>query len=390
MYKNMEPLQEGFMGDTASYRPPPRTNRVTIGFALLSLIILLLFIALIGVIIGFTVTMKSTQKPNIFSQLKYAKKLKTDGSVTVALFSPAGTLSGNFTEYQERVSSELTQQFYNTKVRFAPHAFDKMDTLAGTDEDRVGDINALVQDSSVQFMMSNRGGWGCLRIIDRIKYDQIVKNPKVIMGYSDLTACLNSIFFQTGLIVFHGPMGVNSFVAQYNTSVSLVTNQNALYMQKVLYNNELTTFTIPPPNGPTIIKSGTARGRLLGGNLSVFVSMIGTDFFPPKTPYSVDWKDVILFFEEISESPQHVDMFMTKLRLYGILDQIAGFVFGTCVNCDTPAITKVLRTYVTNCPAFSGTVIGHDGQQFTIPIGGLAEIDADKGEIRLLEKVLLD
>jgi muramoyltetrapeptide carboxypeptidase len=371
---------------------PKKNSKFTV--ACISLLVasnVLLIVALVMVVIYFTLGFP--YNPKLYQQIIYPEKLRPDGSVTVGMFSPASPVIdsvGNITAYKEKVISQVSEQFYGTKVKFSAHSFDKDGYLAGTDEARVSDIHALLEDSDVTFLMANRGGWGCNRILSKINYDLVKQNPVVIMGYSDLTGCLNAIFFSTGMITFHGPMGVNSFTKAYNGTS--IVNQNTLWVQKLLYSNELVKYVHPVPNSHTVIKSGKAKGRLIGGNMSVFVAMIGTKYLPPNSFFSIDWKDVVLFFEDVTESPQHIDKFLTQLRDAGILDNVAGFVFGTCNDCGSTAdeITSVLRQHVKNCPAFTGALIGHDGQQFTLPIGGLAEIDSDAGEITLLEKALSD
>jgi muramoyltetrapeptide carboxypeptidase len=366
-----------------------KNSKLTVGCIALSISLnVLLVIALIMVIIYFTLFIPFN--PNLYQKIIKARKLHKDSSTTVGLFSPSSPVIDhvtNISQYINRLRNEIPQHFFGTKVVFGKHAFSKDGYLAGNDDDRISDIHDMFSDPSITFMMANRGGWGCNRIINRLNYDLIRQNPIVIMGYSDLTGCLNAIFFSTGLITFHGPMGVNTFTDPWKNR----TNINTLYVQKLLYQNELVLYQNPTTDKIITIKSGKAKGRLIGGNLSVFVAMIGTNYLPPKSTFYLDWKDVILFFEDISESPQHIDKFLTQLQESNILDNVAGFVFGTCTQCGSfNDIVRVIKEKVTKCPTFASAMIGHDGQQFTLPIGGYAEIDADLGTIRLLEYALVD
>lgn len=153
--------------------------------------------------------------------------------------------------------------------------------------------------------------------------------------------------------------------------------------------------------------------RLVGGNLSVFVSLLGTKFLPPNSRFNIRWEDVILFFEDVSESSQTVDRMLSSLANNGILDKVAGVVWGTCVGCSqsyvysafcilvllpsvrntitrfSVPLEEILRQHL-KMPAFMNATIGHDGDQWTIPLGVLAEMDADAGTIRLLEPAMSD
>jgi len=341
-------------------------------------------------------------KPVTTFTLLKPKKLggKNGAAITnlkIGFFSPASSLVdsvSNITAYKERVTSEFQAQF-GAQVFFSANSFDKNGILSGTDEQRVQDIHSLSSDSSVHALIANRGGWGCNRIIDQLDYDLIVNSNhhKVIMGYSDLTGCLNAIFFRTGLITFHGPMGVNSFVNTWNSDVTY--NLNTMYMQKLLFKNEKVLFE-NPPNGATVtvLRGGKATGRLVGGNLSVFAGMIGSNHLPPKSKINLAWEQVILFFEDINEDVMRMDRFMTQLETSGILSRVAGFIFGTCNDCKsyagTQTLQQVIKDHVKNQPAVMGLQIGHDGQQFTLPIGAKVELNADLGTIQMLETALAD
>ena len=357
-----------------------------------SIVVTVLFIAMIVTILVLSISLlialfytPRPSKPRV--TIQKAAKLSQQQS-TVAMFSPASPLTTNITVYKERLESEMKSVF-GMQVIYGEHAFDKFGFLAGTDVDRLADIHSLFSDKSVHFMMANRGGWGCNRLLDSIDYDLIRKNPKIVMGYSDLTGLLNAIFFATGLITFHGPMGVNSFVQQWS---GVDYNINSKYMKQVLFDNQLATFKNPQIHNTTVIKGGKARGRLVGGNLSVFVAMLGSKHLPPKSNLNLQWEDVILFLEDVGEDAYRMDRMMTSLETSGILNRVAGMMFGTsngCTDADPQTVDWVIRDHwKSDRPAFMHFQVGHDGQQFTLPVGALAEMDSDQGTLTLLEHPL--
>jgi muramoyltetrapeptide carboxypeptidase len=213
------------------------------------------------------------------------------------------------------------------------------------------------------------------------------------MGYSDLTGLLNAIHFRTGMVTFHGPMGLDNW-----DSISVG------YFQQVLQQGRQVNFSNPPSfnlSAVTTITSGTTTGRLVGGNLSVFTAMLGSKFLPPPEAF----RNFILFLEEVGEETYRLDRMLEQLALSGILQAVRGFVFGVCTDCSTalscdgpvpPAsqtfsVAQVLQQKVQplGVPAFAGAMFGHElPQQFILPIGGLVSIDADAGTITMLESAV--
>jgi muramoyltetrapeptide carboxypeptidase len=245
---------------------------------------------------------------------------------------------------------------------------------------RVSDIHAMFRSDAVKAVLPVRGGWGCARLLQRLDYDLIRSRPKVLMGYSDVAALLVGIHSRTGLVTFHGPMGTSAWVP-------FTVEQ----MKRVLFRGEAAVLANPPESGeprPGIrtITGGRARGRLLGGNLTVLSSMVGS-------PFLRGGDDLVLFLEEVREPISEVDRMLTQLEMAGILGRIRGLVFGQCTRCVAPdadfslTLDRVLDDHVARLgvPAFRGALIGHVERQFTLPIGVRVEVDADKGAIRLLE-----
>ena len=270
------------------------------------------------------------------------------------------------------------------KGKLGQHVFDRRGYLAGKDEDRAKDINAMFADPEVAAIHCIRGGWGAARLLNALDWDTIARHPKILVGYSDITALLLSLHAKTGLVTFHGPNGSSV----WNTF-------NVEWMKRVLWNTEAVTFEnkkeaddtlVPVKNRTRTITPGVARGKLLGGNLTVFTSIIGS-------PYVPDFSGAILFLEDVQEAPYRLDRMFTQLKLSGILDKVKGVVWGTCSKCDpgegfgSLTIPDVLDDHVKPLavPAFYGAMIGHVERQFTLPLGVEAEIDANAGTIRMLE-----
>lgn len=267
------------------------------------------------------------------------------------------------------------------EVVLGEHYFDTRGNLAGKDEDRASDINGFFADASVKALLA-RGGWGSARVLPFLDLETIRQNPKVLIGYSDVTALLVGIHARTGLVTFHGPQPRDELSAEW--------------MRRVLFDAEAPLLENPRGITPGLtvqtehriqtLRGGKARGPLLGGNLTVLTAIMGSEYLP-------DWDGAILFLEDVNEAVYRVDRMMTQLRLAGVLDRIAGFVFGRCTDCDSGTsygsltLEQVLRDHIEplGIPAYSGALIGHIPKQWTVPLGIEAELDADRGTIQMLE-----
>ena len=300
---------------------------------------------------------------------------------TIGIVSPASAI---FESEPYDVARESFEAM-GLKVKFGEFAKSRYGHLAGTDEERAEELNAMFGDPSIKAIIALRGGSGSARILDKLDYRLIRKNPKIFVGYSDITALHLAIFEKAGLVTFHGPVAVstwNSFSAKHFT--------------KLLFDKEMLTLENPSDKGDELtqtenrirtISPGKARGKLLGGNLSVLTGIMGTEYFPK------DWKGKILYIEDIGEKIYAVDRMMSQLRLAGVLEQINGFVLGKCTDCEpggsgfgSLTLEEVINSYIEplNIPAFTGAMIGHIDDNVTIPNGIEAEIDAEEGTIRLL------
>ena len=301
---------------------------------------------------------------------------------TVGLVSPGGVVS-NESDVEE-VEETLRELGLHT-VR-GRHVLAQFGYLAGSDEDRASDLHRMFADRNVDAVLALRGGWGCNRILPLLDYELIRRHPKILMGFSDITSLLIALYARSGLVTFHGPVGISTW------------NEFTLdYVRRILYDADEVVLSNPRhigPRGPLLrdrihtIRPGRARGRLVGGNLSVVVSMIGSSYLP-------DWDGHILFLEDTNEEVYRIDRMLTHLSLSGILPRLSGIVFGKCTDCEAedPSLTfnQVLRHHFRplGIPAFHGSMIGHIRDKFTVPVGVEAEIDAESGSIRLLEPAVV-
>jgi muramoyltetrapeptide carboxypeptidase len=302
----------------------------------------------------------------------------------VALVSPASATA-------HRVEIEIVKESLEAlglDVKLSEHLMDRYGYLAGSDAVRAADVNDQFADSEVSGIVAVRGGWGCARILPLLDFEVIRQNPKVLIGYSDITALLVSIFAKTGLVTFHGPRGLgpwHPFTVDYFRRVLM--NGEAAFMSNP---KELGDHLTQTTNRVQTIYPGIARGRLLGGNLTVLSAIIGS-------PYVPKWENSILFLEDVGEDIYRIDRMLTQLKLAGILEKIAGFVFGKCTDCNpgrgfgSLTLEQVFDDHIKplQIPSWHGAMIGHIRRQFVLPEGIPGEIDAKLGTIRLLEPAVL-
>ncbi|MGB9665079.1 MAG: S66 peptidase family protein, partial [Ignavibacteria bacterium] len=238
-----------------------------------------------------------------------------------------------------------------------------------------------------------RGGYGTPRILRMIDYDLIRKNPKVFIGYSDITALLVAIYVKTGLITFHGAVGIstfNDFTKNYLKRILFEANDYLEMKSESELSDENGISTSSTGNGILKISSGKAEGKLIGGNLSLLVTLPGTNF-------DFDPDNKIIFLEEVGEEPYRIDRMLTHLINANKLNKCKAIVMGIFSNCEvkkeSPAfqesftLKEVLFDRLSNLriPVIYGLSFGHIKNKFTLPIGVRAMIDVDKEKFALLE-----
>jgi muramoyltetrapeptide carboxypeptidase len=267
-------------------------------------------------------------------------------------------------------------------VKYGQNVSRNMGYLSASDADRIEEFMGLVKDPEVDAIVCGRGGYGVMRILPMLDYAAIRAAAKPIMGFSDITALLVAIERHAGLVTFHGPVASSSFDAFTVESIQKVLMRpdegTAPHVDYSFKNESL-----------TILGTGVATGRLVGGNLAMIVSTLGTN-------YEIDTQGAILFLEEISEEPYRIDRMLTQLWLAGKLDACAGFALGSFRDCETrggiprtPSVTlmQVLQGRIGSLgkPAVYGMPFGHVKSKLTIPIGVTAELDVTNRSFRLLE-----
>jgi muramoyltetrapeptide carboxypeptidase len=319
--------------------------------------------------------------PRFVVQRQGVKPKRLAAGDTAGLVAPA---NATFESAELQIAKESLEAL-GLKVRIGSHLLDRHGYLAGQDKDRAADINAFFADPSIRAVLPIRGGWGSSRVLPYLDFDVIRRNPKVIVGYSDISALLLAIHAKTGLVTFHGPNGMgrwDAFSLDYFKRVLMqgesvaFENPHDLSDRNALTQTDNRTLTITP---------GRARGPLLGGNLTVLTTIIGSPYLPA-------WDGAILFCEDVGEEYYRVDRMLTQLKLAGVLSKIAGFVFGTCSECgpgdgNFGALTleEIFADHIKplGIPAWSGAMIGHGMPQWTLAEGIDVEIDAAAGTIRM-------
>ena len=253
--------------------------------------------------------------------------------------------------------------------------------LAGTDAERADDINDMFADNAIKAIVAVRGGYGTPRILPQIDYGLIKRNPKILVGYSDLTGLQLAIFKKTGLVTFSGPMsGVEMF-----KGIDPFTEEH--FWQMITSTKAHGALRNPDDRSFRTICKGKATGRLLGGNLSLITSVLGTE-------YSPSYENSILFIEEIDEETYRFDRMMNHLRLAGVFSEAHGIVVGELTDVKASDTTKptltvdhLLHHYLGSLskPVLEGMVYGHIPRKLTIPIGIRASVDANERHVSFLE-----
>lgn len=326
------------------------------------------------------------------SKLKIIKPVALHVGDTVGLVSSASRVFPD----EDIEAAILRLKALGFKVIVGKSVYLKQGYYAGTEKQRANDINEMFENPAIKGIFEARGGLGCAQILPYLNYAMIQKNPKVLMGFSDITALLLAIHKKTGLVTFHGTLAAYpwpEFTVDYLKKVLFAANKEQFKnptdvdSSKDIINSKYRTISI---------RGGKASGPLLGGNLTLLTSMVGTPFQP-------DFKGAILFVEETNENFRHIDRMMQQLKAAGVLDQISGFVFGTCKGCaisiggenaeySSLTLMQILDQYIKplNIPAYSGAMIGHQTKMFTLPEGVKVTINADDGTITMDEAAVIE
>jgi muramoyltetrapeptide carboxypeptidase len=287
---------------------------------------------------------------------------------TVMLVSPSGPSPRGRVEAGIRI---LTG--WGLKVEIAPGTFDRTGYLAGEDATRLADVNAALRDDRVRGIICTRGGYGAQRIVDGIDFDAVRADPKILAGFSDITALQLAFYQRAGLASVHSPMAAWNPDRTGDDSASsmrtaLMTTDPVVVAVRA--DEETAGVRIPGP---------AATGTLIGGNLSLIASSVGTPDLPSLA-------GAILLIEDVNEAPYKIDRMLTHLRRAGVLSGIAGVAVGQFTDCAdgwTTTVTDVLRERLggLGVPVLGGLPIGHGRAQRSVPVGVPACLDIDAGTL---------
>ena len=321
----------------------------------------------------------------IFSQSKRAKKTKIikpkrlKKGETVAVIAPAGSIG------EDAVKKALENlESLGLKGKVSANALAVNGYLAGTDRQRLDDLHRAFADREVSAVWCLRGGYGAGRLLPNIDYDLIRKNPKILLGYSDITALHLAISQKTGLVTFHGPVassGLSDYTRRHLENVLM--NPQAPYKIELSEDQRAQESKLYKTE---IITGGKARGRLTGGNLSLLAALAGTSFALG------DVRGKILFIEDVGEQPYRIDRMLTQLRQTVDLRSAAGIALGVFADSEaqgenTQSLLDVLKDRLGDpgIPVIYGLSFGHVRDKFTQPMGIEAELDTAKATMTLLE-----
>lgn len=302
---------------------------------------------------------------------------------TVGLVTPASPI----TEEQLQLAVSNLEKIglrvaYNEKRVLAKHGY-----LAGSDLLRADEINLMFQNPKIDGVWCVRGGYGGARILGMLNYKVIKANPKVFVGYSDITALHHAIFKYTGLVCFHGPAAASEF-SDY--SVAHLENVLMNPQPKYLIEPSVENLNMEDSNyKPLALSKGVAEGRLIGGNLTLVASLIGTYF-------DVNYDNRIVFLEDVGEKPYRIDRMITQLLMSGKFQRVRAVALGIFSNCeartdeDSLTLMEVLadRFQYFKIPVIYGMSFGHIANQFVLPFGIEARLDAENNTLQLLESAV--
>jgi muramoyltetrapeptide carboxypeptidase len=302
---------------------------------------------------------------------------------TVGLITPA-----TYVPDPDRLAlADRTLKYFGLRMKIAKNAGKRMGDYRVSVNERLDDLHAMFRDPEVKAVFAIRGGYGSMHLLDGIDYDLIHRHPKIFLGYSDITAMHLALNRHAKLMTFHGPIALSRF-----------TDYTQKYFRKAVFETEAIGKVTNPPESNELrpshtlrtIKPGVGTGPLVGGNLTLISTTLGT-------PYEIETRGKILFLEDVDEEPYSIDRMLTHLRLAGKFDGVAGIIFGECQDCHPkdykPSTTipyglgEVLDNILggLKCPVLYGLTIGHTDDQLTLPLGVNATLDATNGTLEIKE-----
>lgn len=323
-----------------------------------------------------TVLSKNRKDSNNKKLIKPKRLTKGD---TVGVIAPASSLSAaDF----DKALQNLADLGFKTKV--GKYARGRNGFLAGTDKERLEDLHWAFSDKEIDAVWCVRGGYGVSRLLPDVDFKLIKKNPKIFIGYSDITALHLAISQNCGLVTFHGPVAASTY-SDYPKKhvVNVLMNPSAPYKIELSPDNQAKESNLFKTE---VITKGKARGKLIGGNLSLLTALAGTPFGLQNV------KGKILFTEDVGEQPYRVDRMLTQLMQSVDLRSLAGIALGVFEDCNpkdpnSQSLIEVVKDRLGNLgiPIIYGLSFGHIRDQFTLPVGIEAELDTENATMTFLE-----
>lgn len=299
---------------------------------------------------------------------------------TIGIINPSFKNPNEDKDAYKYVIDAIKKRGYN--VLLGKSFYAKEGYLAGSDELRAEDLNDMFRNKDVKLILCMRGGYGATRMVDLVDYALIKENPKIVCGFSDVTVLINAINKKTDIVQIHGLVG---FYIGSKSCDEFSTND----FWKILEEKQKGRILKNPNDNCTALVKGKAKGKLVGGNLSLIATLVGSE-------YEVDFTDKIVFIEEVSEEPYQIDRYLSSIRLRGCLEKAKGFVFGHFSEClpsesrkNTQTVEDVIKDYILklNKPTIINFASGHDFPFINLPIGALVTLDADNLQIIIEEEI---
>lgn len=312
--------------------------------------------------------------------MKILKPLRLKKGALIGLISPASP---------QRDESRLERgikylESLGFRVKMGSNALARFGGyLAGTDAERIADIETMFADPQVDAIFCVRGGYGTPRIVQSLNYRVIARNPKIFVGFSDTTVLQSAIFRRTGLITFFGAMPSVDMADVFDA-------ESESWFWKIL-TEPAENMAITQSLSLTTLHGGIAEGQLWCGNLSLLVGLAGTPFAPP-------YKGGILLMEDIGEAPYRIDRNLAHLQNTGLWNKLGGLCFGQFTQTESVAqpvpqrtVAEITAEYASRAglPAIGNVMFGHTAKKLTLPFGIRVRLDADRAEMRLIESALI-
>ena len=298
---------------------------------------------------------------------------------TIGLVGISGAMHEPETRFEKMLESIDALGY---KVIVADSCREEYGYLSGTDASRARGLNEAFRNDRVDAVVCMRGGYGVARMLDQVDFDVIRANPKLVLGYSDITALHTAIHQKVGMVTFHGPMPDRHWMEFDDfTRDSMLRAVSSTKPLGVLHN--------PEGVSPACIVPGKCKGLLVGGNLSLIASACGT-------PYALDATDKVLLLEDVNEYIYRLDSMLTQLRLAGMFDKCAGVVLGGFTDCTEEyeryalSLEDIIRDIIVPAgkPVLGNMSIGHMKTKITVPLGVECAVDAEAGTLEILENAL--